>query len=133
MDCFRLPKKSAEQQRVRNLAIAAATRQATRVPLSVLTRVPELLELAAEIAEIGNVNSLSDAGVATLTGLAGAEGAYYNVLINLDSLSELDRSEEPDFGGETRSTATAALATCEELGLATRQQVRQRLEAALAG
>ena len=133
MDCFRLPKKSEEQQRVRNLAIAAATRQATRVPLSVLTRIPELLELAAEIAEIGNANSLSDAGVAALTGLAGAEGAYYNVLINLDSLSEVDQSEEPDFGGETRSTATAALATCEKLGLATRQQVRQRLEAALAG
>ena len=133
MDCFRLPKASEEQQRVRNLAIAAATRQATRVPLSVLTRVPQLLELAAEIAEIGNANSLSDAGVAALTGQAGAEGAYYNVLINLESLSELDQSEEPDFGAETRAAATAALESCEQLGLAARQLVRQRLEAAVSG
>jgi len=133
MDCFGMPKKTDAQKQARDLAIAAATRQATRVPLSVLEQVPALLDLAAEIAEIGNENSLSDAGVAALTAVAGAEGAYYNVLINLAALADLDQSEEPGFAAATRQAATAALAACEEKGQAARRRVRERLEAALAG
>ncbi len=131
MECFGLPKSSSEQKKARDLAIAAATRQATRVPLSVLENAPALLELAAEIGKIGNANSLSDAGVAALAGMAGAEGAYYNVLINLDSLRELDQSDEPDFGPQTRKRAAAALETCEKLAAEVRGQIRGKLESVL--
>ncbi len=131
MDCFRLPKGNAGESAARDRAIAAATRGATRVPLSVLQAVPELLELAAEMGEIGNANSLSDAGVAVLTAMAGAEGAYYNVIINLESLKALDQSEEPDFLPATRKAASAALARCEELAGAARAAIRGRLESAL--
>ncbi|MBU8870114.1 MAG: glutamate formimidoyltransferase [Gemmatimonadales bacterium] len=128
MDCFGMPKKTDQQKKDRGLAIAAATRGATRVPLSVLEKVPGLLDLAAEIAKIGNAASLSDAGVAVLTSLAGAEGAYYNVLINLEGLQELDQSEEPGFLGETRSRARDTMARCEEMAGATRAKIRGRLE-----
>jgi glutamate formiminotransferase/formiminotetrahydrofolate cyclodeaminase len=131
LDCFGLPKSSPEQKRARDLAIAAATRQATRVPLSVLEKVPSLLEMAAEIGEIGNANSLSDAGVAALAGMAGAEGAYYNVLINLESLRDLDQSDEPDFGQNTRKRAVTALETCEKLSNQTRGSIRGKLESVL--
>jgi glutamate formiminotransferase/formiminotetrahydrofolate cyclodeaminase len=131
MDCFRMPKKTDAQQRARSRAIAAATRGATRVPLSVLERVPELLALVEETARIGNENSLSDAGVAALAAMAGAEGAYYNVLINLDSLGREDVSEEPDFGAEALARARQALAACEERAAAVRRSVRERLEKAL--
>jgi len=130
MDCFGMPKKTEAQKNAKNLAIAEATRGATRVPLSVLEKVPATLKLAAEIAEIGNSNSLSDAGVAVLTALAGAEGAYYNVLINLAGLVEMDQSEAPDFAAETRKTAVATMATCEELAAATRAKIRGQLESA---
>ncbi len=110
MDCFGLPKATAKQQQARDLAIAEATRGATRVPLSVLERVPEVLDLAEEIGRIGNVNSLSDAGVAVLTALTGAEGAYYNVLINLAGLKDLDQSAEPDFIAATRARAVEVMA-----------------------
>jgi glutamate formiminotransferase/formiminotetrahydrofolate cyclodeaminase len=131
MDCFGLPKSSTEQKKARNLAIAAATRQATRVPLSVLEKVPSLLEMAAEIGEIGNANSLSDAGVAALSGMAGAEGAYYNVLINLESLRELDQSAEPNFLQDTRKRAVTALEACEKLSDQTRGRIRGKLESVL--
>ena len=131
MECFGMPRKSEPQKRARGLAIAAATRRATEVPLAVLEQISAVLGLAGEIAEIGNESSLSDAGVAVLTCLAGAEGAYYNVLINLASLNELDQSEKPDFVTDTRRRAIAALTACEERGSATRQTVRGRLEAAL--
>ena len=131
MDCFGLPKKTESQKKARDLAIADATRGATRVPLSVLEKVPGLLKLAAEIGEIGNAASLSDAGVAVLTALAGAEGAYYNVLINLDGLKDLDQSGEPGFFEDTLSRAKKAMAESESLAAESRQAVRLKLEEAL--
>ncbi len=131
MDTFRLPKTTAEQAKARDLAVAEATREATRVPLSVLEKVPALLELAGEVGRIGNANSLSDAGVAVLSGLSGAEGAYYNVLINLDSIRELDQSAEPDFLTVTRQKAITALTRCEEIATTVRGTIRGQLEAAL--
>lgn len=131
MDCFGLPKKTEAQKKARALAIADATRGATRVPLSVLEKIPGLLKLADEIGRIGNAASLSDAGVATLTGLAGAEGAYYNVLINLEGLKELDQSGEPGFFEETLGRAKKAMAESEGLAAASRKAVREKLERAL--
>ncbi len=121
---------SDEQKQARDLAIAEATRGATRVPFSVLAKLAEVIDLAAEVAEIGNQNSLSDAGVAVLTALAGAEGAYYNVLINLAGLMELDQSEEPDYAATTRQEAVAIMALCEEKAAAARAKIRGQLESA---
>jgi glutamate formiminotransferase/formiminotetrahydrofolate cyclodeaminase len=128
MDCFRLPRKTDEQKQARSLAVADATRGATRIPLSVLERTAELSALVAEIATIGNRNSLSDAGVGGLVAMAAAEGAFYNVLINLDGLEELDQSAEPEFAEETRKRAREALEKCEEHAQATRRAVRAKLE-----
>jgi len=130
MACFGLPRQTPEQQQTRDRAIAAATRGATRIPLSVLQKVPALLDLAEQIARLGNQNSLSDAGVAVLTAAAGAEGAYYNVLINLAQLAGLDQSEEPAFLLETRRQASELMAACEQKALTARQGIRSRLEAA---
>jgi glutamate formiminotransferase / formiminotetrahydrofolate cyclodeaminase len=131
MSAFGLPKATDEQRGVRDRAIAEATREATRVPLAVLERASRVLELAAEVGEIGNANSLSDAGVAVLCGAAGAEGAYYNVLINLAALAELDASAEPDFAAQARQRAAELMGACEERALAAKRAIRGRLEAAL--
>ena len=132
MDCFRLPKGAPDQNQARDLALAEATRGATRVPLSVLERVPALLELAGEIADIGNAPSLSDAGVAVLAAMTGAEGAYYNVLINLESLKGCDQSAEPGFAADALQRARAAMKRCEDLTTRHRGRIRSRLEAALS-
>jgi len=60
----------------------------------------ELLNLAQRTAQKGNRNSLSDAGVAALAARTAAEGAYYNVRINLPAI----RDEE--FKARTRRRAT---------------------------
>jgi len=97
----------------------------------VLIKIPALLELAKEVAEIGNVNSLSDAGVAGLTALAGAEGAYYNVLINLESLKDMDQSEDSEFYAETLDAAKKAMALCEENAQLVKDFVKNKLENAV--
>jgi glutamate formiminotransferase/formiminotetrahydrofolate cyclodeaminase len=51
-------------------------------------RVVELIDVATR----GNENARSDAGVAALTAETCAEGAYYNVLINLKGFRDAEAS-----------------------------------------
>jgi glutamate formiminotransferase / formiminotetrahydrofolate cyclodeaminase len=84
----RLPKDTEENQRLRNAAIEQANKEATLVPLGVLENALQAIEFAESVAEQGNPNTLSDAGVAGLTARTAADGAFYNVLINLPSVSD---------------------------------------------
>ncbi len=88
MSAFKLKKKTDEQKEERMKAIETATKEATQVPRDVLKDCVQALELAKKVALEGNKNSISDAGVAGLTAQAGAEGAYYNVIINLPDIQD---------------------------------------------
>ena len=88
MDGFSLPKGTEEEKKIRANAIMDATKEATLVPFSVLEKTKEAAEIALITAEKGNQNSLSDAGVAGLTAESAAEGAFYNVLINLEDIDD---------------------------------------------
>ena len=86
LDAIRLPRGTDEDRALRDAAMEAANLGATIVPLEVLERSVEALELALVSARDGNPNSVTDAGVAGACGLAAAEGASLNVRINLDGL-----------------------------------------------
>jgi glutamate formiminotransferase/formiminotetrahydrofolate cyclodeaminase len=88
MDAFRLPGKTPEETAAKELAVQEATKRAAEVPLTVLERSLEVLDLAELTARQGNPNSASDAGVAALCARTCAEGAYLNVVINLKSLTD---------------------------------------------
>lgn len=88
MAAFALPKKTDEEKAVRAKAIEEANKKAALVPLKALEKTLELYPLAKTTAQHGNQNSLSDSGVAALTAQAGARGAYYNVVINLKSITD---------------------------------------------
>lgn len=88
MDAMRLPKKTAEEIAARDRAMLDANRKATLVPLTVLERTREIVDLARTAARSGNPASVSDAGVAALCARAAAEGAYLNVCINLPSVAD---------------------------------------------
>jgi len=94
MTAMRLPKKSDEEKAARGAAIEEAGKGAVMVPMEVLRKAPEALELAGRIAEIGNVNSVSDAGVAAQCILTCAIGASYNVLINLPGLEDSEYKKD---------------------------------------
>ncbi len=87
MDATRLPSGSEDEKARKAEALREANRGATLVPLAVLERTLPVLDLAREVAMKGNPNSVSDAGVAALAARTAAEGAYYNVLINLNNLA----------------------------------------------
>lgn len=99
MDAFSLPKKTEEEIQARNKAIQDATKEATFIPFTVLEKAREAAKLALIVAEKGNKNSLSDSGVAGLAASAAAEGALYNVMINLQDI------EDETFKAETAKKA----------------------------
>lgn len=88
MAAMKMKKKTEEQKRERHEAIQGTTKEATLVPLGVLEKCIKALELAKKIAVTGNKNSISDVGVAGLMARAAAEGAYYNVIINLPDIED---------------------------------------------
>jgi glutamate formiminotransferase/formiminotetrahydrofolate cyclodeaminase len=100
MAAFTLPKKTEEELAVRNRAVQDATKEATLVPFTVLEGARDAAELALTMVEKGNRNSLSDAGVGGLVASAAAEGAFYNVMINLADI------EDEDFKKDLAKKAT---------------------------
>ena len=81
-----MPRKSDENRAARKAAMSVANLEATIVPLEVLERSVDALELALVAARDGNPNSVTDAGVAGVCAIAAAEGASLNVRINLSGL-----------------------------------------------
>jgi len=122
MDTFKLPKKTDEQKKEKARAMEEASQEATLVPLGVLEKSFEALKLAKNVALKGNKNSLSDAGVAGLMAQAAAEGAYYNVMINLPGL------EDADFVSKTKKQATAIVKKAQKLGDELREIIQKELK-----
>ncbi len=90
MAALGLPKSSELEQAARNAAIQEATKQATLVPLSVMSLCEQSLRLARTVAAKGNKNSASDAGVSALMLQASCAGAALNVRINLGGLTDTE-------------------------------------------
>jgi glutamate formiminotransferase/formiminotetrahydrofolate cyclodeaminase len=115
LTAMRAPEEEREQ------ALGEANKQATLVPLEVLQESLEALRIAKVAAEKGNRNTVSDAGVAGLMGRAGAEGAYYNVMINLKNI------KDSDFVSSTRQKAEEYLAEATKLADEISTAVRKEL------
>jgi len=119
----RLPKKTDAEIAAREAAMEKADQDAIRVPLGVLKAALPCMDLARGVVESGNPASLSDAGVAGLTALAGAEGAYYNVLINLQG------ADETPFATEARREGDEAIEMARKKAGALQADVIKRLNA----
>jgi glutamate formiminotransferase/formiminotetrahydrofolate cyclodeaminase len=88
MAAFKLPKETEEQKKHRHGEIEKATVAAAEVPARVVEICSYVLPLLGLLAEKGNQNSVSDAGVAVSLTETAAQGAFLNVLINYNSLTD---------------------------------------------
>ena len=86
----RLPRATELEAQTRSVQVAAAVREATRVPLEITRRAGEVLAVAERLASLGNRNAISDVGVAALLSAAAMRGGALNVDINLGSLPDDD-------------------------------------------
>ena len=122
LTAMRLPKTTDEEVAARDQALESANQEATRVPLEVLERSVEALELAVAVARDGNPSAVTDAGVAGACALAAGEGAALNVRINLGSLTDAA------WVNSAESTATGLIERCRTLAT----EVREIVEVALS-
>jgi glutamate formiminotransferase/formiminotetrahydrofolate cyclodeaminase len=113
MTSMRMPKKTDDEVAAREKSIQSATRRATEVPLSVLERSLEVLDLAEVAVRAGNPASVSDAGVAGICARACAEGAFLNVAINLEGIT--DRAWAQSTLGHARDLLQAVRRRAETL------------------
>lgn len=118
----RLPKGDAPAAAARERALLEAMQHATRVPLEVLRKAGRAAQLAADASRLGIAAARSDAGVAALCAVTAAEGAYYNVLINLAGL------DAADFVRATRGEAEKLVQRTLAVTDTVRREVRAGLE-----
>jgi glutamate formiminotransferase/formiminotetrahydrofolate cyclodeaminase len=97
MEAFALPKKSEEEQKIRNSAVQAATKNAAQVPLRVMETAYSGFVLLSEMAENGNPNSVTDAGVGVLALRSCIKGACLNVRVNASGLDDKSFADEIVF------------------------------------
>lgn len=91
---YRLPKETDDEKAERQQRIEAATWGAANTPYETARRSLEVLRLLSEIAAIGNPNALSDVAVGGQLAETAVKGAFYNVTINLSTISDRERASE---------------------------------------
>jgi len=85
---FSMPKNTEEERAVRNDAMQNALKACTIIPFDMIQCAYNGLLMIAEMFGKFNTNTASDLGVAVLSLRASAEGAWLNVLINLDGIRD---------------------------------------------
>ena len=79
---YSMPKDTPEQAAEKDRVMEGAMKAASEVPLEIMQRVCEALELIEEYALKGSAIAVSDAGVAAAVCKAALEGASLNVFVN---------------------------------------------------
>jgi len=94
LGAYRLPKESDAQKTHRTAQIQAALRHAVEVPMETAQCSFDVLGLLRELADIGNPNALSDVAVGAQLAQTAIRGASYNVVVNLESISDREAAEK---------------------------------------
>ena len=108
MNAFRLPKKTDIQNQLRESKIQEMTKIASLVPFEVLENCFKGLEISLLVSKKGNLNSITDAGVASESFMAGANSAYFNILINLKDI------DDQNFTSKIKLKANKILKNCKK-------------------
>lgn len=121
LGAMRLPKQSDAERASRAVAIEAATRTATEVPLETARLCGEVLHRCAAAARLGHAQAVTDAGAGAQMAFAGLVGALYNVDVNLSGLSD------EVFRGTASAEAAVLRLAAEEVVRGVDEEVSRRL------
>ena len=101
---YGLPKETPEEQAHKAQVMEAALKEACAVPLSIMERCCEAIELISEFAQKGTAIAISDAGCGAACCRAALTSASMNVFINTKAMTDLA------YAGEINKKANALLA-----------------------
>ncbi|XP_061760602.1 formimidoyltransferase-cyclodeaminase [Nerophis ophidion] len=103
MAALKMPKHSQEELKRREAAMQDGLKRAVSVPLALALKISVLWSPLKELVLYGNISCKSDAQVAAKALEMAVFGAYYNVIINLQDITD------DHFKMETQSRVTALL------------------------
>jgi glutamate formiminotransferase/formiminotetrahydrofolate cyclodeaminase len=86
LEAIRLPQDGEVEKADRDVAVIAATCRAIEVPLEVMAKSLDAMEVLEAMAAAGLPTSISDVGVGTLLARTAVRGAHLNVRINVMGL-----------------------------------------------
>lgn len=87
-EAMHLPKDTEEEKAIRRAAIAETTKEAANLPFHTLTLCEKTVAVLEKLAGRINPNCASDFGVGAASIVSAARGAWLNVCINLQGLSD---------------------------------------------
>jgi len=90
---YSLPRSTPEEQEERDSVMEKALKKACDVPMEIMEKVCQSLELVKEASEKGTVAAVSDAGDAAAFCRAALLGASLNVYINTRSMKDRETAE----------------------------------------
>lgn len=91
---YGLPKETAAEQAHKAQVMEAALKEACAVPLSIMERCCEAIELISEFAQKGTTIAISDAGCGAACCRAALTSASMNVFINTKAMTDRAYAEE---------------------------------------
>jgi formiminotetrahydrofolate cyclodeaminase len=109
MSAYGMSKTSDQEKETRSLAIQAALKKATDVPLQCAVLCLDVIELSKQVADKGNANVISDAGVAVLAAEAALGSAALNVYINISNIKDKEFADDRRNRLEAILNASAAI------------------------
>lgn len=93
---YGMPKDTEEERAEKERVMEAALKEASRVPLQIMRKCCQVIELQKEFAEKGSRLAVSDAGVGVIFAKAALQGAALNVFINTKSITDRKFAEESE-------------------------------------
>ncbi len=91
---YGLPKETPEEQAHKAQVMEAALKEACAVPLAIMERCCEAIELIREFAQKGTAIAISDAGCGAACCRAALTSASMNVFINMKAMTDRTYAEE---------------------------------------
>ena len=91
---YRMPKETEEEKAEKARVMEIVLKDACSVPMEIMEKCCEAIELIKEFAAKGSALAISDAGVGAVFCKAALEGASLNVYINTKSMKNREYAEE---------------------------------------
>ena len=91
---YGMPRETEEEKAEKARVMAVVLRDACSVPMEIMRKCCEAIDVVAEFAEKGSALAVSDAGCAAVCCKAALFGASLNVFINTKSMEDRDYAEK---------------------------------------
>jgi formiminotetrahydrofolate cyclodeaminase len=94
LKAYAMPKSTPEEQEAKAEALEDALRKACQVPIDIMQKCCEAIDVIEGFAQKGSAMAISDAGVGAIFCKSALQGASLNVYINTKAMKDLEYAKD---------------------------------------